>query len=169
MTAVRKFPLLLFVMFLAAAAASILHFAEQLPELVAVHFDAAGRANGFMTRTGCRDFMLASTLGVPLLIVIATTLLPRVLPVSLINLPHREYWLAPDRAHDSLVFLSEQGLWFGCILVLFLAAVDGMLVKANAASPPQFPGALFIAMLILFFCAIAVWGLRMVRRFRAPS
>jgi uncharacterized membrane protein len=165
----RKLPLLLFVLLLAAAAALILHFAQELPELVAVHFDATGRANGFMTRTGCRDFMLTSTLGVPLLIVIATNLLPRALPVSLINLPHRDYWLAPERARDSLVFLSEQGLWFGCILVLFLAAVDGMLVKANAASPPQFPSTLFIAMLILFFCAVGVWGLGMVRRFRAPS
>jgi hypothetical protein len=165
----RKFPLLLFVLVLAAAAASILHFSQELPELVAVHFDAAGRANGFMTRTDCRDFMLASTLGVPLLIVLATTLLPRALPVSLINLPHRDYWLAPERAHDSLVFLSEQGLWFGCLLVLFLAAVDGMLVKANAVSPPEFPSGPFIAMLILFFCAIGVWGMRMVRRFRAPT
>ena len=158
----RRFPLFLFVLLFAAGAASILHFAEELPELVAVHFDAAGRANGFMTRTGCRDFMLVSTLGIPLLIVLATTLLPRALPVSLINLPHRDYWLAP-------VFLSEQGLWFGCILVLFLAVVDGMLVKANAVSPPAFPTGPFIAMLLLFFCAIGVWGLRMVRRFRAPT
>jgi len=165
----RKFPVLLFVMLLAAATALILYSVPELPELVAVHFNAAGRANGFMTRTGCRDFMLASTLGMPLLIVIATTLLPRVLPASLINIPNRDYWLAPERAHDSLVFLSEQGLWFGCILVLFLASVDGMLVKANAVSPPEFPNALLIAMLILFFCAVGAWGLRMLRRFRAPN
>jgi uncharacterized membrane protein len=161
--------LLLFVMLLAAATAFIFYFAPELPERVAVHFDAAGRANGFMTRTGCRDFLLASTLGIPLLVVIATTLLPRALPVSMINLPHRDYLLAPERAHDSLVFLSEQGLWFGCILVLFLGSVDGMLVKANAVSPPEFPNGLFIATLILFFCAIGAWGLRMLRRFRAPT
>jgi len=165
----RKVPLLLFVMLLAAAAAAILYFAERLPDLVAVHFDAAGRANGFMTRTGCRDFMLTTTLGMPLLIVIATTLLPRVLPASLINIPNRDYWLAPERAHDSLVFLSEQGVWFGCILMLFLAAVDGMLVKANTVSPPEFPSALLIALLILFFCVVGAWGVRMLRRFRAPT
>jgi hypothetical protein len=165
----RKFPLLLFAVLLAAAAVLIRYFAAELPELVAVHFDAAGRANGFMTRTGCRDFMLVSTLGVPLLIVIATSLLPRLLPTSLINIPHRDYWLAPERAHDSLVFLSDQGLWFGCILLLFLAGVDGMLVKANALSPPQFPNALLIGMLSLFFCAVGAWGLRMLRRFRAPT
>jgi len=52
---------------------------------------------------------------------------------------------------------------------VFLAAVDGMLVKANAVAPPAFPSALFIGMLILFFCAIGVWALRMMRRFRAPT
>lgn len=165
----RKSPLVLFLLLLAAAAALIFRLVKQLPELAAVHFDAAGRANGFMTRTGCREFMLASTLGVPLLIVIATALLPRVLPASMINIPHRDYWLAPGRAHDSLVFLSEQGLWFGSILLLFLAGVDAMLVKANAVSPPQFPNALLIAMLVCFFCALGVWAVRMLRRFRAPT
>jgi hypothetical protein len=165
----RKFPLLLFVMLLAAAAALISNLAGQLPDLVAVHFDAAGRANGFMTRAGCRDFMLLSTLGVPLLIAVATALLPRLVPASLINIPHRDYWLAPERARDSLVFLSEQGLWFGCIFVVFLACVDAMLVKANAVSPPAFPNKLFVVMLIFFFCAVGAWFVRMLRRFRAPS
>jgi uncharacterized membrane protein len=165
----RKFPLLLFVMLLAAAAALIFSLAGQLPDLVAVHFDAAGRANGFMTRAGCRDFMLLSTLGVPLLITIATALLPRLVPASLINIPNRDYWLAPERARDSLAFLSEQGLWFGCIFVVFLACVDTMLVKANAVSPPAFPNTLFVAMLIFFFCAVGAWFVRMLRRFRAPG
>jgi uncharacterized membrane protein len=164
----RRLPLFLFVMLLAGAAALLLHLAGQLPDLVAVHFDAAGRANGFMTRAGCRDFMLLSTLGVPLLITIATALLPRLVPASLINIPHRDYWLAPERARDSLVFLSEQGLWFGCIFVVFLTCVDAMLVKANALSPPEFPSRLFVAMLIVFFCAVGAWFVRMLRRFRAP-
>jgi uncharacterized membrane protein len=165
----RKFPLLLFVLLLAGAAALILNLAGQLPDLVAVHFDATGRANGFMTRAGCRDFMLLATLGVPLLITTATALLPRLVPASLINIPNRDYWLAPARARDSLVFLSEQGLWFGCIFVMFLACVDALLVKANAVSPPAFPSTLFVAMLILFFCAVGAWFVRMLRRFREPT
>jgi hypothetical protein len=165
----RKSPLLLFLLLLAAATVYIFNLAAQLPDLVAVHFDSAGRANGFMTRAGCRDFMFLSTLGVPLLLTIATALLPRLVPASLINIPHRDYWLSPERADDSLVFLSEQGLWFGCIFVVFLAAVDGLLVEANAISPPEFPSKLFVVMLILFFCTIGVWFVRMLRRFRAPD
>jgi uncharacterized membrane protein len=165
----RKFPLLLFVILLIAAAVLILQLAGRLPDWVAVHFDAAGRANGFMTRAGCRDFMLLSTLGAPLLIAIATALLPRLVPASLINIPHRDYWLAPERASASLLFLSEQGLWFGCIFVVFLAAVDGLLVKANSVSPPEFPNRLFVVTLILFFCVVGAWFVRMLRRFRAPA
>jgi uncharacterized membrane protein len=165
----RKFPLLLFVLLLAGAATLIFHLREQLPDLVAVHFDAAGRANGFMTRSGCGDFMLLSTLGVPLLITLATALLPRLVPASLINIPNRDYWLSPERAPDSLAFLSEQGLWFGCIFIVFLACVDAMLVKANAVSPPEFPSTLFAVMLIIFFCVVGVWFVRMLRRFRAPA
>jgi serine/threonine-protein kinase len=165
----RKFPLLLFILLMGAAAVLISNLAGQLPDLVAVHFDAAGRANGFMTRAGCRDFMLLSTLGVPLLITLATALIPRLVPASLINIPNRDYWLAPERARDSLAFLSEQGLWFGCIFVVFLACVDTLLVKANAVSPPAFPNTLFVAMLILFFCVIGAWFVRMLRRFRGPT
>jgi uncharacterized membrane protein len=164
----RKLPLLLFVLLLAAAAVLILNLADRLPDLVAVHFDSAGRANGFMTRAGCRDFMLLTTLGVPVLLTVATTVLPRLVPASLINIPHRDYWLAPERAGDSLVFLSEQGLWFGCIFVVFLAAVNWLLVQANTVSPPAFPNGRFFGMLIVFFCAIGVWFVRMLRRFHAP-
>ena len=164
----RKFPPLLFAMLLGGAAVFILVLTRQLPELVAIHFDASGRPNGFTTREGCRDFMLLSTLGAPLLIVIATSLVPRLLPGSMINIPNRDYWLAPERARDSLVFLSEQGVWFGCILVLFLAGVDLMLVKANGVSPPAFPSSAFIATMMLFFCAIALWAMRTFRRFRRP-
>jgi uncharacterized membrane protein len=164
----RKFPLLLLAMLLAGAALFILFLSQQLPELVAIHFDASGRPNGFTTREGCRDFMLLSTLGAPLLIVIATALVPRLLPASMINIPHREYWLAPERARDSLAFLSEQGVWFGCILVVFLANVDLMLVKANGVSPPAFPSSPFLATLVVFFCAVALWAMRMFKRFRRP-
>jgi uncharacterized membrane protein len=165
----RRFPLVLFGLLLAAAAALILHLTLQLPDPAAVHFDATGRANGLMTRAACRDFMLLMTLGVPLVITSATALLPRLVPASMINIPHRDYWMAPERARDSLGFLSEQGLWFGCIFVVFLAAVDGLLVKANSVSPPEFPQKLFVAMLILFFCAVGAWFVRMLRRFRPPA
>ena len=164
----RNLPLVLFMVLFAAAACLISSLAEQLPELVAVHFDAGGVANGFTTREDCRMFMLTLTLGAPVFILVVGALIPRLLPPSMINIPNRAHWLAPERAADSIAFLSEQGVWFACIFIVFLAGVDWMLARANATVPPAFPTRLFCWTLVLFFCAMGCWAIRMFRRFRAP-
>lgn len=151
-----------------AAALFISPLAGGLPDIVAVHFNAAGAADGFATREGCRNFMFAFTLGAPLVVAAVTGGLPRILPASMINIPNRGYWLAPQRAAESLAFLSDQGIWFACILVVFLSVVDWTLVKANASVPPVLDPTKFVLMLVLFFCAMGWLMLRLFRRFRTP-
>ena len=153
---------------LLAAALLIVPLAGKLPDIVAVHFNAAGVADGFATRAGCRTFMLAFTLGAPLLIALVTGILPRLLPASMINIPNRRHWLAPARAAESIAFMSEQGIWFGCLFLVFLYGVDWMLVSANSRVPPTLDSTKFIWMLVIFFGSIGCLMLRMLRRFRAP-
>ena len=162
----RMFPLIWFALLLSAAALLVAALSGDLPAVVAVHFNAAGMANGFMTREDCRSFMLIFTLGAPVFVAAVTGLVPRMVPPSMINIPNREYWLAPARAENSIVFLSEQGIWFACILVIFLASVDWMLARANVSTPPYFPAGRFVWIMAAFACAIALWALRMFRRFR---
>jgi serine/threonine-protein kinase len=161
--------MVLFGALLVAAAWRVSLLAGSLPEMVAVHFDAAGRPDGFTSREDCRQFMRSFTLGAPLFIVFVTALLPRLIPHSMINVPNRAYWLAPERAGETVDFLSEQGVCFGCIFLVFLAFVDELLVRANAATPPAFPTGLFMGSMALLFAAIGVWGARMFRRFRRPG
>ena len=106
------------------------------------------------------------TLGAPVFVAAVTGLVPRLVPPSMINIPNREYWLAPERAENSIAFLSEQGIWFACILVVFLASVDWMVARANASTPPHFPAGRFAWIMAAFACAIALWAMRMFRRFR---
>jgi Protein of unknown function (DUF1648) len=162
------FPLVLFALLLTAAALLVAALCGDLPAVVAVHFNAAGVANGFMTREDCRSFMLIFTLGAPVLVAAVTGLVPRLVPPSMLNIPNREYWLAPERAENSILFLSEQGIWFACILLIFLASVDWMAARANASAPPYFPAARFAWSMAAFACAIALWALRMFRRFHVP-
>jgi len=164
----RFLPLIVFGLLLAAAAALVSVLSAGLPELVAVHFNAAGVANGFMTREDCHSFMLTFTLGAPAFVAVVTGLTPRVLPASMINIPNRAYWLAAERADESIAFLSEQGIWFSCILLIFLAYVDWMLARANESSPPGFPSRHFVWAMAAFAFAIAFWAMRMLRRFRVP-
>jgi uncharacterized membrane protein len=165
----RKFPMVLFGALLVAAAWRVSLLAGSLPEMVAVHFDAAGRPDGFTSREDCRQFMRSFTLGAPVFVVFVTALLPRLIPHSMINIPNRACWLAPERAGETMEFLSEQGVWFGSILLVFLAFVDELLVRANSATPPVFPTGLFMASMALLFAAIGVWGIRMFWRLRRPG
>ena len=165
----RKFPIVVFGALLATAAWRVNLLAGGLPERVAVHFDASGNPNGFATREGCRRLMFWFTLGAPAFIVLVTALIPRLIPPAMINIPNRDYWLAPERAGESVSFLSEQGIWFGCIFLAFLAFVDELLVKANSTTPPVFPTRLFLGSMLLLFAAIGIWAVRMFKRFRQPS
>jgi hypothetical protein len=165
----RVHPILLFAVLLPAAAFRVSSLGAHLPGIVAVHFDGAGNANGFTTGDDCRRFMLSFTLGAPLFVVLVTALIPRLLPPSMVNVPNRAYWLAPARARQSVIFLSEQGVWFGCIFLAFLVCVDELIARANQTAPPAFPTRVFIGSMVLFFAAIGVWAARMFRRFRLPD
>ena len=76
--------------YLLALASSV----QQLPATVASHFDAHGNANGWMDRTLFLLLMVLIGLLMPGMTLLLSFLL-RWVPTSQINLPHREYWLAP--------------------------------------------------------------------------
>jgi len=164
----RTLPIFVFIGLLAAAGIFIALLVADLPDVVAVHFDAAGRADGFATREASREFMLAFTLGTPMFVMLVTALLPRVLPASMVNVPNRAYWLAPERSRETLAYLSGHGTWFACLLVIFLTVVAYLLVRANLTQPPVFPTRLLIAALLMLFASIGVWALCMFRRFAMP-
>ncbi len=160
---------MLFLLELAGAALAVDALAARLPERVASHFDAGGMPNGFMTREACRQFMMIFTVVVPALVALGTGLVPRLMPPAFVNIPNRDYWLAPERAKASIDYLSEQGVWFACILVLFLVSVDWMLARANEFSPPRFPTTAFLWAMAAFVIFLGFWLWRMFRRFRRPA
>jgi hypothetical protein len=162
-------PLLSFAVLLAAAALWLDFLMQGLPDVVAVHFDAQGTANGFTTRATSRKLLTLLTLGSPLFLALVTALVPRLIPASMLNIPNRGYWMAPGRARESVAFMSEQGLWFSCIFLIFLSSVDWMVVQANTSAPPHLSTQALIGALILFFGAIGLWAWRMFRRFRLPA
>ena len=164
----RIVPIVCMVFLLIAGLLFIQAIAGQLPERVATHFAADGHPNGYMSREECRLFMLQFTLGVPIFIAVLTGLFPLFLPVSLFNLPNRDYWLAPERAAASRAFLSEQGIWFGCILLVFLISVDWMVAAANSNALKQFPTPTFTTAAVVGLTALGFWLVRFIRRFGKP-
>lgn len=155
-----------FLALLAVAAAFVLLSGRSLPAVVAAHFAAGGNADGFMPRGPYLGAMLALVVGVPLLLaVVHGTVLRFVLPHR-INLPNRDYWLAPERVAETFDFLRAQGIRFAALLTAFLCFVHWLVVQANAVQPPHFPEGWFVLGLAGFLGAIALWFAAFVQRFR---
>jgi hypothetical protein len=153
---------------LAAVAAFILVSGRSLPPIVASHFAASGHANGFMPRGDYLVFMLLIALGVPLLLALIPYSL-RSIPLRFVNLPNREYWLAPERREETLVFLQNHGIFLSVLLVAFLCYIHWLVVRANESQPAFFSPSLFVGGFVLFLVAIAIWvGVLIVHFSRRP-
>lgn len=163
-----RLPAALFVVLLIAAAAFVTSTADALPARVATHFDSGGTANGYMTRDGYRIFMLAFSVGFPLVLVALIAGLPRLAP-NLTNVPNRDYWLVPERREAALAALRDHALWLGCLSIAVAAGVHDLIIRANAQTPPRLDNGLFIALLGAFCAGLVLWIFMLLRRFRKPS
>ena len=149
----------------ALAAAFVWQTCGQLPDPVASHFDAAGAANGYMPRVYYTRLMLALVVGLPGLIVVLQSL-AFASPKARINLPNRDYWLAPERREETVAFLRQHLARLGSMLVVLLTGMHWLVVKANAHQPPGLPGRWFAGAVILFVLATLVWLWALSARFR---
>ena len=145
-----------FLLLLTLAAVFVFVSADSLPPMVASHFVAGGTANGFLPRSDYLALMIGVTVGLPFLMV-SLSFIVRLVPPRLINLPNREYWLAPERSAETLAYLERQGSCFGVLLAGFLCFVHWLVVNANRQHPPQFPESQFFTGSLLFFVALVVW------------
>ena len=149
----------------AFAALFIWFTSSRLPARVASHFDASGTANGFLSQESYLAFMLVIVVGVP----IALYWLPRrlfQLSGTRINVPHAEFWLAPQRREATIGFLSGRASFFAGLLLVFLCYVHWLVVQANALTPPALSSAWFITGLAVFLLATLAWVMSMLRHFR---
>lgn len=154
-----------FLLLLTCAALFVVATGQSLPGVVASHFDAAGDANGFMARSTYVPFMFVIVVLVPL----ALAIIPQQMfrnPRVRINLPNRDYWLAPERRAETVEFLSRQAVRFSTILLAFLCYVHWLVIQANKSVPPKLSSQWLVAGLVVFLVATLVWVVALVGRFR---
>lgn len=159
-------PRALFLIILAAAIAQAIYAFPQMPERMASHFAASGIPNGWMTKV---QFFLAY----------ATTFLPALFvefwvgrrisrtPETRINLPNKEYWLAPERCAGTFAYFESFFAWYGCALLGLLVFVFRLAMRANLTAAPRLPTGptlTAIAAFVIFNVAAIV---AVLRRFSA--
>ena len=136
-----------------------------LPDPIASHFDAEGDPDAFMPRSEYIAIMMAVTVIVPLFIATLTGFVLSRAGVR-INLPNRDYWLAPERRTETIGFLTQQSSQFAALLVLFMCYAQWLAARANSTTPPSLDSGLFFVGLGVFMACVIVGAVRLVRRFR---
>lgn len=135
----------------------------RLPERVAAHFGANGIANGWMTRDGYFWFMVGIVTFVSLTMLAAFGSI-RFLPNSMINIPRRDYWLAPERRDETAGTLMGYGLWMIGLNALFFLAIHLLVVAANEAQPVRLSFS-FWWMLAAYLATTGAFVFKLYRRF----
>jgi uncharacterized membrane protein len=129
---------LLFALLLIACGLYVALSSASLPAIVASHFDGAGRANGTAMRADYRAFMTAFVVLLPLFVASVFSLVGK-LPASSMNLPNREYWLAPERVAETKRVLVKFGHVLAGSLAIFLTYLHALVLYANKQIVPELP------------------------------
>jgi uncharacterized membrane protein len=155
-----------FVVLLAAAFLQMGWYYPRLPERMASHFDAAGRANGFLPKPAF-FILYAGVLALLSVVFLLTPMLIARLPSGMINLPNRDYWLAPERRVLALAKVQAFSVGFGNAMLLFLLLVFRDVMRANLLEVPELSMRIWVFLVLLATFSI-VWTVRLMRSFRLP-
>ena len=140
----------------------------QLPERVATHFGIDGKPNDWMSRSTSTVVFLALQLGVPVFLLAMTSLAAR-MPVSMVNIPNREYWLHAERRTATMAHLSLMMTWIAVLTSLFMTVIGHLTFIANKTGDglnrPLFLSALVTFLIVVFTIAgRSMWYFRMPRQ-----
>lgn len=138
----------------------------QLPDRVATHWGIDGQANDWMTRTAATVTLCGIQIGIPLFLIAVTSLASR-LPVSMVNIPNREYWLHPDRRSATLEWMSRMMGWIAVLTSLFMIGIGHLTFMANKTGSGLHVGFFLAALGGYLICVFSIAG-RSLCRFRMP-
>jgi uncharacterized membrane protein len=162
------FALLICLGCIAAALLQLNHYLPLLPERMVIRFDLDGKPNGWMSKDGFAIYYLC-LLGFVMGVFVLVGMLMEKLPPRLFNIPHRDYWMAPERRAESLRYLKEFHLWTGAFAGIFIAAMMEMIFKINLSDNPMLDNRVFYTGIGAFSFSILAGMLLAYWRFRKPD
>jgi hypothetical protein len=160
--------LTLIVMLWGLFAAFVCFTSAQLPDRVATHFNASGIPNGWMTRGTHIEFTLIMGVVIPAFILGIFALVRRF--HGLMNIPYKDYWLAPERRQQTLDFIQRQGFRFAAMFIVFVAGIHWSILCANRQAPAILSNTQVGWIAGAFTAAAALWVVVfIVHFFRKPA
>ena len=134
---------------------------------VAIHFGPGGLADGWGTATqqaGLMSFLVT-------LFYAAFLAIPRSLarmPARWVNLPRKEYWLAPENRARCALLMRRHLHRFGCAMQSLFFVAQLLALRANLVHPPRLDERLFLSALGLFLLYTVAWLFTFYREFLNP-
>src|SRR5260370_22457196 len=125
-----RLPKFIFALIAGYAAMHFSPFYSQVPEVVASLCSGRGVANGWQAKPS----FFTVFVGVSVLAAVIGFGIPRIIsamPLQLINLPNKQYWLAPDHLAATRAFLNNYFAWFGCAVFLIIIGTFDYAIQAN--------------------------------------
>jgi uncharacterized membrane protein len=164
----KRLPKILFFAIVFAAIAQCIHDFPLLPARIASHFGPTGMPNGWMSKP---QFFIAYAL----LLIPAAALefwvsrRIRNKPDTKLNLPNKEYWLAPVRRAETFAYFESFFAWYGCVFLFVVVYAMGLALQANFDSPPHLPVGPIVSVMSGFVLFNIGAVIMMFRRFSMPD
>ena len=142
-----------------AAAGQLYWLNENLPDIVPTHFDAAGVPDAWSSRSETVA-VTAVIHGVLLVPMCGIALFLPAMPSSLINIPHREYWLADARKpatirqmQSVLMLVTSASLWL-LIGIMYMSSLVAHEVR-DSISPELW---ILVGLFVAFCVGIVIYS-----------
>jgi serine/threonine-protein kinase len=132
-----RLPLTIFALLLVGFFGYLALSAGQLPLSVATHFDAEGNPNQWMSR----GTHLKSLAFFGFLVPVGELGLfysMRFFSAKRVNIPNRDFWLAPERREATMLYVFNHGIWLASITVVFMGLLQWSMYdqcQCHTASP----------------------------------
>lgn len=138
-----------------------------LPPRVASHFGPGGQPDAWSSKEAFVAGYAIVFGATALFLLLVGLVLPR-MPASWINLPNKEYWLAPSRRAAAVAALVGYYFWFAdATLGLLFACVD-VAFRFNLGRIGR-PGVAFWTLVGAYILFTTGWSVALLRRFRGPG
>lgn len=136
----------------------------QSPDTVASHFDSSGQPDDWSSKAGTLGWLVPIGVGIPVLFSIRW--IWEKLPISLINIPFKDYWL--ERGERTYLFdcvMEFMRIIGGTTALLLTSALVMIMREGRGATMPT--GMTFLPT-VVFLIITAAALINLVRRLRPP-
>ena len=136
---------------------------SKLSNNIAVHFNAGGQADGWVSK---KSFLMTQEILTLSIAVLFGTLafLVSLLPESIINMPNKDYWLNDENISETYKLLQKSFLWFGSITIAFIALVFQETIAANLSGSNKLNG-MFWIYLVVYFLLVTIYLVKFIMHF----